>query len=261
MDHKFVLELLPGYLDQELGLSEALEFERHLDGCEQCRQAYAQHREVSAQLRQAALRVDAPQALAQRIEAALPSPRVSREKLGERFRRWLGSRSLSWAPVGATLASVVALSVSMSLYLAVPSPDQRLTQQLVDDHIRSLQSDHLFDVVSTDKHTVKPWFNGKLDFAPPVVDLAQQGYPLVGGRLDFVNQRPVAVMVYRYKLHPINLYVWPGNEAGAKPQVLEQRGYHLAHWNAAGMNYWAITDAGAGELDAFIRDLLAQLAA
>ena len=261
MDHELVVELLPGYLDQELGLSEALEFERHLEGCEQCRHVYAQHREVSAQLRQAVLRVNAPQALAQRIEAALPSLPATRETLGERFRRWLGSGSLSWAPVGATLASVVALSVSMSLYLAVPSPDQRLTQQLVDDHIRSLQSDHLFDVVSTDKHTVKPWFNGKLDFAPPVVDLAQQGYPLVGGRLDFVNQRPVAVMVYRYKLHPINLYVWPGNEAGAKPQVLEQRGYHLAHWNAAGMNYWAITDAGAGELDAFIRDLLAQLAA
>jgi anti-sigma factor RsiW len=261
MDHELVLELLPGYLDQELGLSEALEFERHLEGCEQCRQVYAQHREVSAQLRQAILRVNAPPALAQRIEAALPSRRVPRETLGKRLRRWIGSGSLRWASVGATLASVVALSVSMNLYLAVPSPDQRLTQQLVDDHIRSLQSDHLFDVVSTDKHTVKPWFNGKLDFAPPVVDLAQQGYPLVGGRLDFVNQRPVAVMVYRYKLHPINLYVWPGNEAGAKPQVLEQRGYHLAHWSAAGMNYWAITDAGAGELDAFIADLRAQLAA
>jgi anti-sigma factor RsiW len=150
------------------------------------------------------------------------------------------------------------LSVSMSLYLAVPSPEQRLTQELVDDHVRSLQSNHLFDVISTDKHTVKPWFNGKLDFAPPVIDLAQQGYPLVGGRLDFLHGRPVAVMVYSYKLHPINLYVWPGDDAGAVPHIQERQGYHLAHWSAAGMNYWAITDAGENELDGFIADLRAQ---
>jgi anti-sigma factor RsiW len=129
---------------------------------------------------------------------------------------------------------------------------------LVDDHVRSLQFNHLSDVISTDRHTVKPWFDGKLDFAPPVVDLAQQGYPLVGGRLDYLNGRAVAVMVYRYKLHPINLYVWPGNDAGAPPpRIYEQQGYHLAHWSAAAMNYWAITDAGEAELNGFITDLLA----
>lgn len=260
MDHQQVLELLPGYLDQELSLSEALAFERHLEDCEECRQVYAQHRAASAQLKQAELRVEVPLALRQRIEAALPREPVPRETLGERFKRWNAGWSRTWMPLGATAVSVAVLGASMSLYLMAPSPEQRLTQELVDDHIRSLQSDHLMDVISTDKHTVKPWFNGHLDFAPPVIDLAQQGYPLVGGRLDFLSGRAVAVMVYRYKLHPINLYVWPGSDTGAQARVFERRGYHLAHWSAAGMNYWAITDAGADELGGFITDLRARSA-
>jgi len=260
MNHQQILELLPAYLDQELSLSEAGELERHLESCEACRQAYAQQRDASTQLRQAELRIDAPPALLQRIEAALPRQITPRGLLRERFGQWLTSRSSNWAALGAMAMSIAVLSVSVTLYRDVPSPEQRLTQELVDDHVRSLQSNHLFDVISTDRHTVKPWFNGKLDFAPPVIDLAQQGYPLVGGRLDFVNGRAVAVMVYRYQLHPINLYVWPGNDAGNTPVVVEQKGYHLAHWSAAGMTYWAITDAGAQELNGFITKLRAQTA-
>ncbi|MGO4303330.1 anti-sigma factor family protein [Cupriavidus sp. RAF12] len=257
MDHQHAFELLPGYLDQELSLSEALEFERHLADCEQCQQVYAQHCQVSAQLRQADLRVAAPQELVKRVKAGLPRRRPLWQRLSERVGRWGGGGSLSWAPAGAMVMSLVALTWSAGLYLAVPSSETRLTQELVDNHIRSLQVNHLSDVISTDRHTVKPWFEGKLDFAPPVVDLAQQGYPLVGGRLDYLNGRPVAVMVYHYKLHPINLYVWPGNDAGAAPRLYAQRGYHLAHWSAAGMNYWAITNAGEAELNGFITDLRA----
>jgi len=257
MDHQQVLELLPAYLDQELSLSETRELERHLDSCEACRQSYALQCDASAQLRHAELRIDAPPALLQRIETALPRQSAPQISLGERFRLWLASRSSNWAALGAMAMSLAVLSISVNLYRQIPSPEQRLTQELVDDHVRSLQSNHLFDVISTDKHTVKPWFNGKLDFAPPVIDLAQQGYPLVGGRLDFLNGRAVAVMVYRYKLHPINLYVWPGNDAGPTPTIFEQKGYHLAHWSAAGMTYWAITDAGVQELNGFITDLRA----
>ena len=260
MDHQQALELLPAYLDRELSLSEARELERHLDSCEACRQAYALQCDASSQLRQAELRIDAPAALLQRIEAALPRHTAPQLALGERFKRWLSRRSSNWTALGAMAMSLAVLSVSVNLYRQAPSPEQGLTQELVDDHVRSLQSNHLFDVISTDKHTVKPWFNGKLDFAPPVIDLAQQGYPLVGGRLDFLNGRAVAVMVYRYKLHPINLYVWPGNEAGPTPSIVEHRGYHLAHWSRAGMTYWAITDAGPQELNGFITDLLAQIA-
>ena len=257
MDHEQAFELLPGYLDQELSLSEALEFERHLAGCEQCQQVYSQHRQVSAQLRQADLRFEAPAELVKRIKAALPGRPSLWQRLVDLFGSRSGGGAMGWAPVGAMVMSVVALTWSAGMYLSVPSSETRLSQELVDNHIRSLQFNHLSDVISTDRHTVKPWFDGKLDFAPPVVDLAQQGYPLVGGRLDYLNGRPVAVMVYRYKLHPINLYVWPGDDAGATPHIYQQQGYHLAHWSAAGMNYWAITDAGDIELNGFITDLRA----
>jgi anti-sigma factor RsiW len=273
MNHEQASELLSGFLDEELSLSEALQFQRHLDGCEECTQVLAQHRDVGAQLRSAQLRVDAPPELVKRIEAALPGRSAPWAQLGERFKgQGGGNRSASrwltwptWATAGMMVASVAALSVSMSLYLAVPSSEDRLTQEVVDDHIRSLQFNHLSDVISTDKHTVKPWFNGKLDFAPPVIDLVQQGYPLIGGRLDYVDGRTVAVMVYRYKLHPINLYVWPGkgSSSGIEPQprepaIHERQGYHLAHWSAGGMTYWAITDAGESELRGFVTDLRAQ---
>ncbi|MDR6445165.1 anti-sigma factor family protein [Paraburkholderia sp. 22099] len=257
MDHEQAFELLPGYLDQELSLSEALEFERHLAGCEQCQRECERHRQVSARLRQADLRVEAPAELVKRVKASLPGRPTPWQRLVERFGWRSGDGAVQWAPLGAMAISLIALSWSAGLYLSVPSGETRFTQELVDNHIRSLQFDHLSDVISTDRHTVKPWFDGKLDFAPPVVDLAQQGYPLVGGRLDYLNGRPVAVMVYRYKLHPINLYVWPGNDAGAAPRVYQQRGYHLAHWSVAGMNYWAITDAGDAELNGFVTDLRA----
>ena len=274
MDHEHAFELLPGYIDEELSLSEALEFERHLAGCELCTRAYEQQRQVSARLREADMRMDAPPELVKRIRASLPVRRSVWQRLGERFggRGAFGgvfgvagggnggAKALGWAPLGAMVVSLVALTWSAGLYYAMPSGDTRLTEELVDSHVRSLQFDHLYDVISTDRHTVKPWFDGKIDFAPPVVDLAQQGYPLVGGRLDYLNGRSVAVMVYRYKLHPINLYVWPGNDAGATPHIYERQGYHLAHWSAAGMNYWAVTDAGDTELNGFITDLRAHSA-
>ncbi|NTX25638.1 anti-sigma factor [Burkholderia pyrrocinia] len=257
MDHDQAFELLPGYIDQELSLSEALEFERHMAGCEQCQRDYSQQHQVSVQLRQADLRFEAPAELVKRIKAALPGRPSLWQRLVERFGSRSGGEALGWAPVGAMVMSVVALTWGAGLFLSVPSSETRLSQELVDNHIRSLQFNHLSDVISTDRHTVKPWFDGKLDFAPPVVDLAQQGYPLVGGRLDYLNGRPVAVMVYRYKLHPINLYVWPGDDAGAIPHIYQRQGYHLAHWSTGGMNYWAITDAGDMELNGFISDLRA----
>jgi anti-sigma factor RsiW len=275
MNRQQVLELLPGYLDQELSFSESRECERYLEGSEECRIFFAQQRTARAELKLAALRLDAPQALLLRIVAALPfeisdtaqAAETTRKKpLVDRFRRRLGQfgkagiGAPAWMSAGAMAMSVAVLGLSMGLYLAVPSREQRLTQELVDDHVRSLQSNHLFDVISSNQHTVKPWFNGKLDFAPPVIDLAQQGYPLLGGRLDFVDGRAVAVTVYRYKLHMINLYVWQGSDGGARPHVIEQQGYRVAHWSAARLTYWAITDAGTDELDGFVSNLCVQSA-
>lgn len=265
MEHEQVFELLPGYVDEELSLSEAREVERHLADCPECQQVIEQQREASSQIRGADLRVETPPELIKRAHAALPLKRSLWQRLfGEPSRSnamaGRGAASVGWAPLGAMAVSFAALAWSAGLYLSTPPRDTSLTQELVDSHVRSLQFDHLYDVISTDRHTVKPWFDGKIDFAPPVIDLAQQGYPLVGGRLDYLNGRAVAVMVYRYKLHPINLYVWPGNDGSATPQVEERKGYHLAHWSAGGMNYWVVTDAGDAELTGFINDLRAHSA-
>jgi anti-sigma factor RsiW len=260
MEHDQALELVPGYLDGELSLSEALAFERHMAQCEDCRLELERQRAASLQLRQADLRMAAPVELIARIQAALPA----RKSLWQRFRQGLagsGTRSIGWAPMGMSLASIAALVASLSLFLQVPTHEQRLAQDLVDNNIRSLQVDHLLDVVSTDQHTVKPWFGGKLDFAPPVIDLKAQGFPLVGGRVDYLDNQRVAVMVYRDKLHPVSLFVWPGDGQDTAPSFQERTGYHIVHWRAGKMNYWAITDAGEADLRSFAQSMAGELRA
>lgn len=255
MDHEQALALVPGYLDGELSLSESLALDQHMAQCDACRQELARQRAASTQLRQADLRVAAPADLVKRITAALPGRKPLWQRMLAAARPGSADRSSARAPLGLALASVAALAVSLTLFLRLPSDQQRLAQELVDNNIRSMQVDHLFDVASTDQHTVKPWFGGKLDFAPPVVDLAAQGYPLKGGRVDYLSGQRVAVLVYRDKLHPISLFVWPGPGDAAAPRFEERRGYHIAHWRAAGMNYWAITDAGAGDLSGFVSEM------
>ncbi|GAB7522924.1 anti-sigma factor family protein [Paraburkholderia sp. 2C] len=255
MDHERAFELIAGYVDEELGLSEALDFEHHLAGCQLCQEQLAKQKLARSRLKHAHLQVETPDDLSRRISAALSTQKSMWRRLGELFRLPGRTNPFAWAPVGAVAISALALSGSAGLYLSIPSSESRLSHELLDNHIRSLQENHLIDVISTDRHTVKPWFNGKLDYTPPVVDLAQQGYALVGGRMDVVNGRPVSVLVYRYKLHPINLYVWPGSDARSSTRITERDGYHLAHWNAAGMDFWAVTDAGEEELSGFVDDL------
>jgi anti-sigma factor RsiW len=135
-----------------------------------------------------------------------------------------------------------------------PTGESGVVAALVDDHVRSLQPGHLTDVISTDKHTVKPWFDGKLDFAPPVKDLAAQGYPLVGGRLDYLGGRPVAALAYQHGKHPINLYVWPERGGADAPADTTRDGYNVLHWSADGMALWAVSDLERDELQEFERD-------
>jgi anti-sigma factor RsiW len=262
MDHSQVLELLPAYLDRELSASEALALERHLADCTSCRAERDRQQAVIDLIRASDLRRQAPDDLMREIRAALPMPAQPRPE-PRRPRPAFGLRPgrgiAAWLPAGATAFGMLALASAATLYLTLPSPAQRLAGELVDSHVRSLQMDHAIDVVSSDRHTVKPWFNGKIDFAPPVIDLAAQGYPLVGGRLDYLNGRTVAVLVYRYRLHPVDLYVWPADAAGGMaPDDSGLKGYRLAHWRAAGMNWWAITDAGQVELDGFVAAWRAQ---
>ena len=251
MEHKEAIELLPAYLDQELGISDAMAVERHLSSCSECQHEYAEQSGVSAQLKKNAAYFDAPPHLAQRIKMSLPSDRSHSTP----FKGW----RFNWLNAGAVMVALLAVVWSGGLYLALPSAQDRLMEDLISSHVRSLQVDHLSDVVSSDKHTVKPWFNGKLDFSPPVFDLASQGFPLVGGRLDYLNGRTVAVLIYRHNQHPINLYVWPSTDRDAAPQVQGRQGYHLIRWAAGGMVYWVVSDLATNELELFVRTVRSQV--
>lgn len=138
---------------------------------------------------------------------------------------------------------------------------EHAVDEIVASHVRAGLSSRDIDVISTDRHTVKPWFNGRLDFAPPVVDLSASGFALAGGRLDYVGQRRVAVLVYRYRQHVIDVYVWPSGEGGARPYATVSQGYALDRWEAAGMTWWAVTDAEPSALAAFRTALDARVAA
>jgi len=160
-----------------------------------------------------------------------------------------------WSPAAnAALAAVTMAAVGLSLfqYNGQPSQGDLTANAIVASHVRGLISNRAIDVVSSDRHTVKPWFNGRIDYAPDVRDLGAAGFPLVGGRLDYVDGQRVAVIVYRRNQHPIDVFVIPGNNSGKLGET-ERQGYQLASWEAHGMRYWAVTDASAGDLRMFVQ--------
>ena len=239
MTHPVLEEQLDAYLDGELAVVDARELEAHLAQCADC----ARFRDGRVALRAAietrvpALR--APGALRDRVRAALRAtaePKASRP----------GWRALALA---ASLAVVALGSWRLALWRAA---GDTLTDEVLTSHVRSLMPGHLTDVLSSDQHTVKPWFNGRLDFSPPVYDFAGRGYPLLGGRLDYLNGRTVAVLVYGRRQHVINVFLWPAARgATAGPAAATRQGYHLRHWTATGYAYWVVSDLGVPELTDF----------
>ncbi len=164
---------------------------------------------------------------------------------------------MRWLPLTVSFACGIVLASSVFTVLAPGMQEDRIERQVVAGHVRSLMASHLTDVASTDRHIVKPWFTGKLDFAPPVVDLAEQGFPLVGGRLDYLQGRPAAALVYRKGAHTINVFVIPGADAGrsTSPDATVHQGYQLAQWQAGGMRFWAVSDIGRDEMARFAQAL------
>jgi anti-sigma factor RsiW len=156
-------------------------------------------------------------------------------------------RGLAAFAAGAALAAAIVLTV-------LPLPRQNVVAALVDDHVRALQPGHLLDVVSTNQHTVKPWFDGKLDFSPPVKNLGSEGFPLLGGRLDYLRGRAIAVLVYSHGKHIVELFVWPIAGPAAEPARADRQGYHVIHWTAGGMSLSAVSDAEPAALEEFVRD-------
>jgi anti-sigma factor RsiW len=242
-------ELIHGYVDGELDLARSLEVEQHMQECQVCANAYRNQTALRSAFKDGSLYHSAPEKLEKRIRSSL-----RHEAKSEVGRRSFGWR---WLPVGVALALV--LSMPFIIWRVVPglrpSADDLLAQEIVSNHVRSLQLEtHRTDVISSDQHTVKPWFDGKLDFAPPVKDFSGQGFPLIGGRLEYLNNRAVAALIYQRQKHYINLYIWPAAQTNATGEVsTERQGYNLLHWANSGMNYWAVSDLNNVELHEFAR--------
>jgi anti-sigma factor RsiW len=235
---------LHGYFDGELDAVRAAEFEAHLEACPACANALAVQQGLRSALAAADLYAEAPASLRARVRAELPRSRAAGTP---RPARWIG------------LAAAASLAfVSIGLWRAVPAwrddvAGREQARQVLDAHLRSLQLSHLTDVASTDQHTVKPWFVGKLDFAPAVVDLASAGFPLVGGRLDVVGGRSVAALVYARRKHVVNVFVWPSETSDAPLRSGAERGYNWIRWTRGGMHFWAVSDVAVPELEELAR--------
>ncbi len=226
--------LIQAELDGELSIADSARLAAHSETCPECQDLYQRLGRVSRLIQTEATTYKAPDALRQAIRNTTSVVRpIWRPRL----------RDIAGFAVGAALAA--------SLLLTLQPRGEDLAAALVANHVRALQPGHLVDVVSSDQHTVRPWFTGKLDFAPPVRDFADQGFPLQGGRLDYVDGRAVAALVYRHDAHMLDLYVWP--EGSAKPSggALTKLGFNIREWSQEGLNFAAVSDLNAAELAGF----------
>lgn len=237
-------DLIHGYVDGELDLVKSLEIEEHLNDCHSCASGYQAIRTLRSAVGNTAMRFEPPPNFEGRLQSALR--RESEPNARPLMVRW------RLIVAGASLIVLLTVTWAVAALLTRQSPQDVLAQEIVSSHVRSLMANHLTDVVSSDRHTVKPWFDGKLDFSPPVKDLSQQGFSLNGGRLDYIGNRPVAALVYQRGQHAINLFVWPSSEAPAVSERASIRqGYNLIGWTNAGMTYCAVSDLNLAELQQF----------
>ncbi len=231
---------LDAYLDGELTPDAAAAVAAHAEDCAACSVRIADRRALSRILR---------------LTPYFEAPQRVRARLGSRTARVAAIRRVATLAAAATL--VVAAALGALRILAPPRPIETSADAFVNGHVRSLMADHLFDVRSTDQHTVKPWFAGKIDFSPPVTDHAAMGFPLVGGRVDYIDGRSVAVLVYQRRQHVINVFVSPlerdPEARGAGVRAI--RGFHVRHWTASGMSWWAVSDLNDAELQELARAL------
>jgi mycothiol system anti-sigma-R factor len=265
MNCEEAIKLMDGYLDGELEPMTSQRIEEHLRECHKCEQAYEADTALAHAISRGAPYYKAPTELRERIQfslrdaigvralrsaarethALLTSPRAAR-------RLVLPEIPWNWFALAAAIVLAAIIASSVLPRLRPSASEQFLATQLIASHVRSLMADHLTDVASSDQHTVKPWLDTKLDFAPPVVDLSNEGFPLIGGRLDYLDNRPVAALVYGRRKHFINLFVWPAasNESKA-PKTITREGYQLLHWADPDFDYWAVSDVNVNDLQTF----------
>ena len=229
--------LLGGLVDNELDAANIAMVEAHVARCEGCREELERLQALRSLLRSDGVRHSAPESLATRI-AALPELAAPKAANDNRLLRWLGPG----------LAGALAASLAI-ITLVPPGADSVIDQEIVSSHVRSLQPGHLTDVQTTNQHIVKPWFNGRIDFSPPVPELADQGFPLAGGRLDSIDGKTVAAIVYHRRLHTVNLFVWPAKDAAKRSFVKD--GFAVTEWSRNGLRYAAVSDIPPAELQQF----------
>jgi anti-sigma factor RsiW len=242
--------LLHALLDGELDAGNAHQVETHVENCPRCAPQLRAYRELQQAMRIAQLHFTAPTSLRRRIEQALPAAAPQRAS----NRRSV----LKGFVMGTALSTAMAASLVVAVFRT--DQDQRVLGDIVSAHVRSLQANHLTDVQTSDQHTVKPWFNGKVDIAPPVVDLTAKGFMLLGGRLDYIDGQAVASVVYRRRKHVINLFVTQGAASESHAAKLQtMQGYNIRRWAAQGLEFFAISDINDEELQEFVEKFDAAL--
>jgi anti-sigma factor RsiW len=245
--------LLHGHVDGELDLLRILEMDQHLQECAACAQAYTDLHALRMTIKDRAPYFEVPAALRKRIQSSI------RQQRKTAFPPLvLPLRSLA---IAASLGFILLTAWGMVHIVNDRSTNRVSTQELVvASHVRSeMLPSHLVDVESSNQHTVKPWFAGKINFSPPVPDLKEEGFDLVGGRLDYLDQKVVATLVYRRRQHIINLFIWPATSGAESAARMETRqGYHLIHWTQFSMTYWAVSDLNEAELEEFVRQVQQQ---
>jgi len=265
MNCEQAIKLIDGYLDGELDPIASQAIEQHLRECHNCDQAYKTHGSLIRAIGNATPYFKAPAELRERIQSSLRKEttgdpvrngvrgaQVLFHKREREPRSILSETPWNWLGLAAALIFAAIIIFNVVPRLQRPGADQFLVTQLIASHVRSLMANHLTDVASSDQHTVKPWLDAKLDFAPPVVDLSSEGFPLVGGRLDYLDNRPVAALIYQRRKHFINLFVWPtGADTARSTKAMTREGYQLLHWKDSDFNYWAVSDVNEKELQEF----------
>lgn len=232
--------VLNAYVDGELDSAGSLEVESHVQGCASCLADMENLHALSSAIQNGALRFEPPRRLRKNVESAI---RKANPHARSAFSYW------RWASALASMVLIVTISSFVAVRRQASSEEALLVNELVSSHVRSMMANHITDVASSDSHTVKPWFGGKLDYSPPAKDLTEKGFRLIGGRLDYLQGRPVAAVVYQRSQHFINLFVWPVNNAAIRQDdQLSRQGYNIIHWTQGGMTYWLVSELNLTEL-------------